>query len=69
MSEKIKQLCLGSYVLEVRIQQLECLPAQSTNQLHIHFSHTRISNDLGILLRRPLMSMPQTEKNPFNVGL
>ena len=54
-----------SYVLKVRIQWIECLPAQSTEQLHIQLQPTRISNDL----RHSVAAHATNRKKPFNVGL
>ena len=68
-----------SYVLKVRIQRIECLPAQSTNQLHIqlqphpHFQWLRHSvaaplsghatNRKKPVQRRPVTLVPQ--RNPM----
>ena len=63
--KKIKQLILNvlclMYSKSEYSRQNVCQPSQPIS-FTFNFSHTRISNDLDILLRRPWVSMPQTKK-------
>ena len=56
--------CIMSYVLKVRIQQIECLPAQSTNQLHTQLQPHSHFQWLRHSVAAPLSEHATKQKKP-----